>query len=70
MLDDAVYIYEKVRKNFGRPMPNLAEDSKAIGGFQHDEGRRNSNYNTKNPKNITLGNIPEFSEHAVLQALA
>ena len=66
MLDDAVYIYEKVRRNFGRPMQNLAEDGKAIGGFNHDEARR-KDYSAKNPKNITLGNIPEFSEHAVLQ---
>ena len=65
MIDDIVFTYDKMRRNFGRPVVNLREESKQVGGIPHDEARKTS-YAPKNPKNITLGNIPEFSEHGVL----
>lgn len=64
MFDDIVYIYEKVRKHFGRPMMNLREETRQVGGIPHDESRR-SLYTQKNPKTITLGNVPEYTEHGV-----
>jgi hypothetical protein len=64
MIDDIVIIYDKQRKNFGRPFVNQREENKSVGGIPHIEDRKNF-YTAKNPKNITLTNIPEFSEHGV-----
>lgn len=64
MIDDIVHTYEKYRKEFGKPMLSLKEETKPIGGLPHDEARAGF-YTAKNPKNITLGNIPEFTEHEV-----
>ncbi len=63
-MDDVVFTYDKMRRNFGRPMEVLKEEARYPGGISHDEGRK-VHYAPKNPKTITLGNIPEFSEHSV-----
>lgn len=67
MIDDIVVTYEKTRKNFGKPPTNTKEEATAIGGIPHDESRKGL-YVQKTPKNITLSNIPEYSEHGVLTA--
>ena len=64
MIDDIVFTYDKLRKNFGRPLPPMEEQNRPLYGNQHDESRRGI-YSGKNPKNITLTNIPEYSEHGV-----
>lgn len=64
MIDDIVQIYEKQRKNLGRPFLNPREDSKNVGGIISQADRK-SGYLTKNPKSITLSNIPDYSEHGV-----
>ncbi len=69
MIDDIVFTYEKLRKNFGRPLVNLREETKAVGGVPHEDTRKGL-YVAKNPKNITLTNIPDFSEHGVPTAVS
>ena len=64
MIDDIVYTYEKALGYFGKPLQGIRDETRFIGSIPHDEGRK-SLYANKNPKNIILGNIPEFTEHAV-----
>ena len=65
MIDDIVYTYHKQRMQFGRPPFNPQEESKPAGGIAHDESRK-ALYVKKDPKTLTLGNIPEYSEHGVI----
>lgn len=67
MMDDICYPYEKRRKEFGRPLGTMREESRQVGGIIHEEPRRVL-YTAKNPKTLTLGNIPELTEHGVSAA--
>lgn len=64
MIDDICYPYEKKRKEFGKPLSNIREETRQIGGIIHEDIRRTL-YTYKNPKTLTLGNIPEYTEHGV-----
>jgi len=64
IIDDICYQYEKKRKEFGRPLGNMREETRQVGGILREEARK-SLYTCKNPKTQTLGNIPEYTEHGV-----
>jgi hypothetical protein len=61
---DICYQYEKKRKDFGRPLGNMREETRQVGSIPHEEARKPL-YTYKNPKTQTLGNIPEYTEHGV-----
>jgi len=64
MIDDIVFTYDKMHRHFKKPVLFTSEETTPCGGISHDESRKTL-FSSKNPKNITLGNIPEYSEHGV-----